>query len=203
MPGSKKIVSEGVTNADIPGAVIEIVTPDWKWSYAAGYAPLPPVISAEPEMHFFIASVTKPFVSIAILQLAEEVKLALDDPIDSYLPLDIAEAIIKSDEITIRQLLDHTSGIADYDEISLILEEYENPGYTVSYEQGMWDSLHDGPLYDPGMGYTYSNVNYILLTLIIDRASGTTYEEYIKEEIINPVGMKNTSVHRSNRLPDP
>ncbi|WP_211529963.1 serine hydrolase domain-containing protein [Methanocalculus chunghsingensis] len=199
----QQIVSDGVTNAEIPGAVIEIETPDWRWRHATGYAALSPPIPAETGMHFFIASVTKPFVSVAILQLAEEGKLALDDPIDSYLPVDIMEAIAMSDEITIRQLLDHTSGIADYDEMSLVLEEYENPGYTVSYEQGMWDSLHAGPLYDPGMGYTYSNVNYILLTLIIDRASGRTYEEYILEYILNPVGMRNTSVHRTNRLPDP
>ncbi|MCP1715193.1 D-alanyl-D-alanine carboxypeptidase [Methanocalculus alkaliphilus] len=199
----QRIVSDGVSNAEIPGTVIEIVTPDWRWSHAAGYASISPVIPAETGMHFFIASVTKPFVSVAILQLAEEGKLALDDPIDSYLPVDIVKAIPKSDEITIRQLLDHTSGIADYDEISLILEAYENPGYIVSYEQGMWDSLHAGPLYDPEMGYTYSNVNYILLTLIIDRVSGTTYEEYIKEHILDPLGMKNTSVHRTNRLPQP
>ncbi|WP_292617109.1 serine hydrolase, partial [Methanocalculus sp. MSAO_Arc1] len=133
----QKIVSEGVTKSGIPGAVVGIVTPDWRWSHAAGYASLSPEIPAEPGMHFFIASVTKPFVAVSILQLAEEGKLALDDPISSYLPVEIAEAIAKSDEITIRQLLDHTSGIADYDERSLILEEYENPGHIVSYEQGM------------------------------------------------------------------
>jgi len=199
----QKIVSEGVTKAGIPGAVVGIVTPDWRWSHAAGYASLSPEIPAEPGMHFFIASVTKPFVAVSILQLAEERKLTLDDPVSSYLPVEIAEAIAKSDKITIRQLLDHTSGIADYDERSLILEEYENPGHIVSYEQGMWDAIHAGPLYDPGMGYTYSNVNYILLTLIIDRTSSTSYEEYVKDHIFTPVGMKNTTVHRTNRLPDP
>ncbi len=199
----QEIVSEGVDGAGIPGAVVGIVTPYWRWSYAAGYASLSPEIPAEPGMHFFIASVTKPFVAVAILQLAEEGKLALDDPIDAYLPVDIAKAVPNSDEITIRQLLDHTSGIADYDEMSLILEEYENPDTIVPYEQGMCDGIHAGPLYDPGMGYTYSNVNYILLTLIIDRTSGTSYEEYIKEHILNPVGMKNTTVHRTNRLPEP
>ncbi len=199
----QKIVSEGVTQAGIPGVVVGIVTPDWRWSYAAGYASLSPEIPAEPGMHFFIASVTKPFVSVAILQLAEEGKLSLNDPINSYLPVEIAEAIEQSDEITIHQLLDHTSGIADYDEMSMILEEYENPEKIISYEQGMWDGIDDDPLYDPGMGYTYSNVNYILLTLIIDRASGTSYEEYIQEQILNPCDMKDTTIHRENRLPDP
>ncbi len=196
-------LTDGVTRAGVPGAIVEIVTPDWRWNYAAGYASISPEIPARPEMHFFIASVTKPFVAVAILQLAEEGKLELDDPIDSYLPVEIAEAIPRSDEITIRQLLDHTSGIADYDERALILEEYENPDTIVPYEQGMWDGIHASPLYDPGEGYTYSNVNYILLTLIIDRVSGTSYEEYIKEHIFSPVGMKNTTVHRNNRLPDP
>lgn len=199
----QRIVSEGVIKAGIPGAVIGIVTPDWRWSYAAGYASLSPEIPAEPGMHFFIASVTKPFVAVSILQLAEKGKLALDDPINSYLPVEITDAISKSDEITIRQLLDHTSGIADYDEMSMIIEEYESPGKIVSYEQGMWDGIDAGPLYDPGMGYTYSNVNYILLTLIIDRASGIPYEEYVQEYIFKPVGMKDTTIHRTNRLPDP
>jgi len=133
----QNIVSDGVTQTGIPGAVVGIVTPDWRWSYAAGYASLSPEIPAEPGMHFFIASVTKPFVSVAILQLAEEGKLSLNDPINSHIPIDIAEAIENSDEITIRQLLDHTSGIADYDEMSMILEEYEKPGKIISYEQGM------------------------------------------------------------------
>ena len=197
------ILTDGITRAAVPGAIVEIITPDWRWSYAAGYASLSPELPAEPWMHFFIASVKKPFVALAILQLAEEGKLALDDSIDAYLPVDIAEAIEKNNDITIRQLLDHTSGIADYDEMSMILEEFENPGHIVSNEQGMWDGIHTGPLYDPGADYTYSNVNYILLTLIIDRASGISYEEYVKEHILIPSGIKNTTIHRTNRLPDP
>ena len=199
----ESIVSAGVQNAGVPGTLIEISTPAWTWNYAAGNASLSPVVPAAPEMRFIIASVTKTFTSVAILQLAEDGELSLDDPIDRWLPADVAERIPESDAITVRQLLDHTSGIADYDEDAIVLAEYEDPDTPVPYQEGMRQGLDASPLYPPGTDYTYSNVNYVLLTLIIDEAAGVPYEDYVTRNILVPAGMNDTFVHRTNHIPGP
>lgn len=199
----ESIVSTGVRNAGVPGTLIEISTPEWTWNYAAGNASLSPAVPATPEMRFIVASVTKTITSVAIQQLAEDGKLALDDPIDRWLPTDVAEEIPESGMITIRQLLDHTSGIADYDEDAIVLEEYRSPNTPVPYREGMRQSLDAGLLYPPGTNYTYSNVNYILLTLIIDEAAGVPYEDYVTRNILVPAGMNDTFVHRTNHIPGP
>ena len=199
----ESIVSAGVRNAGVPGALIEISTPEWTWNHAAGKASLSPEMAATPEMRFIIASVTKTFTSVAILQLAENGKLSLDDPIDRWLPADVAEAIPNSSVITVRHLLDHTSGIADYDEHAILLLEYEDPDTPVPYQVGLRQALDAGPLYPPGTDFTYSNANYILLTLIIDKAAGIPYEDYVTRKILVPVGMNNTFVHRTNHIPGP
>ncbi|WP_332449668.1 serine hydrolase domain-containing protein [Methanoculleus sp.] len=199
----ESIVSTGVLSAGVPGTLIEISTPEWTWNYAAGNASLSPVVPARPEMRFIIASVTKTFTSVAVLQLAEDGRLALDDPIDRRLPADVVKAIPESSTITVRQLLDHTSGIADYDEDAIVLEEYMNPDTPVPYQEGMRQGLDAGPLYPPGTNYTYSNVNYILLTLIIDETAGVPYEDYVTRKILVPAGMNDTFVHRTNHIPGP
>jgi D-alanyl-D-alanine carboxypeptidase len=115
----------------------------------------------------------------------------------------VAERIPESDTITVRRLLDHTSGIADYDEHTILLKEYEDPDTPVPYQVGLRQGLDAGPLYPPGTGYTYSNVNYILLTLIIDEAAGIPYEDYVTRNILVPAGMNDTFVHRTNHIPGP
>jgi D-alanyl-D-alanine carboxypeptidase len=154
-------------------------------------------------MRFLIASVSKTFTSIAVQKLAEENKLSLDDPIERWLPFNLVEKIPNSRVITVRQLLDHTSGIADYDELSIIIREYQDPDVPVTYQTAMWQGINASPLYPPGTNYTYSNVNYILLTLIIDNASGVPYEDYVTRNIFVPVGMNDTFIHETNHIPGP
>ena len=197
------IISSGITKAGVPGIQVEISTPQWTWNSAAGNASLSPAIPAQPDMRFVIASVTKTFTSAAILKLVDEGKLSLDDPINRWLPADVAKKIPNSSVITVRQLLDHTSGIADYDEMGIIDTEYVKPDTPVSYQTAMWQGINESPLYPPGAGYTYSNVNYILLTLIIDKAAGVPYEDYLTRNIFIPTGMNDTFIHRTNQITGP
>jgi len=196
-------IDEGINKTGVPGTQIEVAAPDWTWNSAAGNASLSPAVPATPGMRFIIASVTKTFTSVAVLKLAEEGKLSLDDTIDRWLPADVSQKIENSSVITVRQLLDHTSGIPDYDEMAMVLQEYESPDTPVPYQHGMWDAIDAGPLYPPGGGYTYSNVNYILLTLIIDRAAGVPFEDYVTRKIFVPSGMNDTFVHRTNHITGP
>ncbi|MDP2796554.1 MAG: serine hydrolase domain-containing protein [Methanoregula sp.] len=197
------IISSGIIKADVPGIQIEISSPEWTWNSAAGNASLSPGIPARPGMRFLIASVTKVFTSVAVQKLAEEGKLSLNDPIDRWLPPDVSQKIPNSLMITVRQLLDHTSGIADYDEMGIIDTELDSPDTTVPYQVSMSQGINNSPLYPPGAGYTYSNVNYILLTLIIDKAAGVPYEDYLTRNIFVPAGMNDTFIHRTNLIPGP
>ncbi|MCX6688531.1 MAG: serine hydrolase [Methanoregula sp.] len=197
------IISSGITKAGVPGIQIAISTPQWTWNSAAGNSSLSPAIPAQPDMRFVIASVTKSFTGVAIAKLVDDGKLSLDDPINRWLPEDVAKKIPNSSAITVRQLLDHTSGIADYDEMGIIDTELESPDAPVSYQTAMWQGISASPLYPPGAGYTYSNVNYILLTLVIDKAAGVPYEDYMTRNIFVPAGMNDTFIHRTNQIPGP
>jgi len=105
--------------------------------------------------------------------------------------------------ITVRQLLDHTSGIADYNEDSINLQEYRNPDVPVPYQTGLLQGINASPLYPPGTNFTYSNVNYILLTLIIDNAAGVPYEDYVTRTILVPLSLNDTFIQETNHIPGP
>lgn len=201
--GMQTLIEDEIENAGIPGILIEVVTPEWTWKSAAGSSSPLTGEPANPDMRFLIASVTKSVTSIAIQKLAEEGKLDLADPIEKWLPAELMDRIPNGKEMTIRQLLDHTSGIADYDEQSINLEELHNPDVPVPYQVSLEQGLSASPLFSPGTNYTYSNVNYILLTLIIDAASGIPYEDYVTRNIIIPAGLNDTFIQHTNHIPGP
>jgi D-alanyl-D-alanine carboxypeptidase len=199
----QQMMDSGIRTAGIPGAVVEISTPRWTWKGAAGNASPLTGEPAQPGMRFLIASVSKTFTSLAVQKLVEKKKLSLDDPIARYLSADLVAKIANGNLITVRQLLDHTSGIADYDEDSINLQEYQNPEIPVPYQTGLWQGINASPLSLPGTNYTYSNVNYILLTLIVDNASRVPYEDYMTRTILVPAGMNDTFIKETNLIPGP
>lgn len=199
----QQMIGAQIRDTGIPGMQIEIATPEGTWDSAAGNTSPGSGEPAQPGMRFLIASVSKTFTSVAVQKLAEDKKLSLDDPIDRWLPVDLVAKIPNGHIITVRQLLDHTSGIADYDENSIILQEYLDPDTPVPYQTGLEQGLGASPLYPPGTNYTYSNVNYILLTLIIDKAAGVPYEDYATRTILVPLGMNDTFFQQTNHIPGP
>jgi D-alanyl-D-alanine carboxypeptidase len=199
----QQTMDTAIIAAGIPGAVVEIETPRWTWTSAAGKASPITGEPAQPGMRFLIASVSKTFTSVSVQKLAEEGKLSLDDPISRWLTADLVKRIPNGDKITVRQLLDHTSGIADYNEDSINTEEYQNPDVPVPYQTGLEQGIKASPLFTPGTNFTYSNVNYILLTLIIDKAAGVPYEDYVTRNIFVPAGMDDTFIQETNHIPGP
>lgn len=153
---------------------------------SSGYADQAAETPMEDDALFEIASCTKPFTAIAIMQLAEQGKLALDDPISKHLP----DIPANCKAITIRHLLSHTSGI---------------PG---SNSNGRGDDvrkvipafLAGGPRTRPGSRYAYWNQGYSLLSEIIARASGTSYTATVAKQIFSPAGMT-ASCFTGDQLP--
>jgi CubicO group peptidase (beta-lactamase class C family) len=150
------------------------------FSKGYGYADQEKKIENKTDTVFHIASLSKPFTAVSILQLEEKGKLSTEDRLSKYFP-----DFPRGDEITIHQLLNHSSGIPEL----LKLVEHSNK-YTTNE---MVDVIKKAELeFKPGSKFSYSNSNYLLLALIIEKGSGLKISDYIEENIFIPAKMKHS-----------
>lgn len=170
-----------------PGCIAGVFTPDGEWFEAKGEADVEAGIPMKTTDPMRIGSITKSFTSTVILQLCDEGKLKLDDRLSKYVP-DFPNA----DRITVYQLLCHTSGLMTWEEIeSVRLGIKESPeGWTI---EKLIKIIGEQPLLsEPGTEYHYSNINYFLLGMIIEKVTGSTLEKQIELRITEPLDMKKT-----------
>ena len=153
---------------------------------ACGRASLELDVPLAPEHVFRIGSVTKQFAAAAVLKLAEEGKLLLDDPLTRFVP-----GYPDGDAITVRMLLDHTSGIRSYTSIEAIMA-----GGGIMQDlstAALIDSFKDEPTdFPPGQGWAYNNSGYVLVGAVIEAASGKSWHAYLEEAFFGPLGMDHT-----------
>jgi CubicO group peptidase (beta-lactamase class C family) len=140
-----------------------------------------------PDTRFRLGSITKQFTAMLILQLVEQGKIKLDGKISDYLP-DYRKDI--GEKVTIHHLLTHTSGIPSYTGLPNFRQDvsrnpYEVDGFVKKYASG-------DLLFEPGSKFAYNNSGYFLLGAIIEHVTGKTYEQVLKQKILDPVGMKDT-----------
>ncbi|MGF6271933.1 D-alanyl-D-alanine carboxypeptidase [Massilia sp. UYP11] len=181
--------------AEDPGATV-IVVKDGKTVFrkAYGAADVAARTPLTPGTVLRLGSITKQFTAVAILMLAEEGKLALNDPITRFFP----DYPTQGKVITVEHLLTHTSGIVSYtskpDYVSTMAQDF-----TVAR---MIDGFRNDPLeFEPGTTFSYNNSGYFLLGAIIEKVSGMTYAGFLERRIFTPLGMKDTAyegVERSN-----
>jgi len=147
-----------------------------------------------PDTKFRIGSNTKQFTATAILQLAQQGKLSIDDPISKY----YAEAPPAWDKVTIKTLLDHTSGIPSYTAIPGFFQSEARLPHT---PEALIKLTRDKPLeFEPGSKYAYDNSGYILLGYVIEKVSGQPYAAYLQDHIFGPLGMKNSGYDSASRI---
>lgn len=175
-------------SGNVPGASVLVVKDD-KVVFSKGYGltNLEEKTAASPQTHYRLASVTKQFTAAAILTLAEQGRLSLDDSVRKHLPSLPAHA----DAITIRHLLMHTSGLIDYEDII-------PDGTTRQLKDVDVLRLLESPhptYFAPGSSYRYSNTGYAFLALIVEKASGKTFPHFLRESIFMPIGMKEAVAH--------
>jgi D-alanyl-D-alanine carboxypeptidase len=169
----------------IPGATV-IVLKDHQVVYeeAFGLSDVEKHIPASSETHYEIGSITKQFTAAAIVRLSEAGKVNLDAPVATYLP-----AVPHAGEITVRQLLTQTSGLPDY----LDGPDIDRAGTQPATFEQLLARIADKPLaFTPGSGWQYSNTNYLVLGEIVELASGERYDDYIRRQLLEPVGMTST-----------
>lgn len=149
---------------------------------AYGLADVDKHVRATPATNYRLASVTKQFTAAAILKLADDGKLSLDDPVKRWLPS------LPQENVTIRQLLSHTGGLIDYEDVI----PAGTPGQLLDADVLRLLESQNRTYFEPGTKYQYSNSGYALLALIVERASGQSFASFLRERIFLPLGMTNT-----------
>jgi D-alanyl-D-alanine carboxypeptidase len=159
------------------------------FTHAYGLAHISPDKPATPEMRYSIGSISKQFTAAAILLLQEQGKLKLDDPVGKYIP-----DLTRGNEITIRQVLSHTSGYQDYWPEDYLMTPMMKP----TTGQYILDTWAKKPLdFEPGTQWQYSNTNFVIAGMIVEKVSGQKLMEFLGEHIFHPLGMK--SVYDSDQ----
>jgi CubicO group peptidase (beta-lactamase class C family) len=176
-------VTEVLTKTGVPSASIAVIKAGQiVYVSAYGDACLEPKKAAAPEMRYSIGSISKQFTATAILLLAQDGKLSLDDKISKYLP-----NLTRANEISIRQILSHTSGYQDYWPQDYLMPLMKTPT-TAEKIMNMWAKK---PLdFEPGTKWQYSNTGYVIAGAIVEKVSGTSLFSFLQERIFKPLLMK-------------
>jgi len=178
-------VQQVIDKTHVPSASVGIVQNGHITYIAAfGQARLSPAMAASPDMHYAIGSISKQFTAACVLLLAEEGKLTLDDPVSKYFP-----ELTRAGDVTIRNLLSHTSGYEDY-----APQDYTIPAWTKpTTAQAVVHEWATKPLdFDPGTQYQYSNTNFNIVGLIVEKASGQPFWKFLSARVLTPLRLTRT-----------
>jgi D-alanyl-D-alanine carboxypeptidase len=156
-----------------------------------------------PDDRFRAGSIAKIFVSVVTLQLVEEGRFSLDDPLPAVLPESITSKFPGSNEITVRMLLNHSSGIPEWISPTVIGEIASNPTKVWDVNEFLDLAAGQPPLFAPGASYHYSNTDYNLLGLIIEGATGRSWRDEVTERVIRPLHLQNTLLPESGDVSIP
>jgi D-alanyl-D-alanine carboxypeptidase len=188
-----------IVAAGASGALAEFRDGTSSWRGVSGVAELGTARPVPVNGRFRIASVTKTYLATVVLQLVGEGRVRLEDTIGRWLP----GVVPNSDRITVRQLLQHTSGVYDY--TYRFAEIFPSTGELVRQRYRHW-SLEDlvaltvgqPPVFEPGTSSSYSNTNYILLALIVQRIAHQGFREAIERRVLRPLRLRDTELPGDN-----
>jgi D-alanyl-D-alanine carboxypeptidase len=205
------ILARGLA-AGIPGLAMA-VSREGELLYlgAAGVSNLEAQTPVRPDDRFRIYSIAKAFAATVVLQLVDEGVLSLDDTVTAWLDSDAVKAIPNVDQVTIRQLLDHTSGIYDF------ADDTDSPFWADAFlgPNADWTRIwtiddllayataeNHAPYFMPGEGHHYSNTGYLLLGLIVEAATGNTYGDELQRRVLDPLSLENTFLAEGGSIPE-
>ena len=198
----EEVVQQAVEEFEIPG-IAAYIKADGQAPLiaAAGVSDLDSGQALKDTDQFRIYSVTKSFTALVTLQLIEEGILSLDDPVDKWLPESVVGSVPHHEQMTIRQLLSHSSGAYDYTSSEMermppffeqLLASPETRSHWYTPQELIDFSTQFPPYFAPGEGATYSNTGYVIMGLIIEAATGNDIEDEMHARIIEPLGLTST-----------
>jgi D-alanyl-D-alanine carboxypeptidase len=188
---------DGFVGAGVPGAIVLVRDGDQIVRLASGYRNLAAKTPLRPTDRFRVGSVTKSFVATVVLQLVGEGRLALDDTVERWLP----GLVPNGDHITVRELLNHTSGLFDYTADPRFI------GRALRDRAAIWSprrvlrlATSHAPGFAPGARWAYSNTGYIVLGLIVEAATGHQIGTELRRRIFEPLRLRATSFDSTPRI---
>lgn len=186
---------------DFSGSILVARDQEAVYSGTFGRANIEHGVANTSSTHFKAASITKAFTAVLVLQLRDEGKLSLDATIDTYLPDYAGEG---ASQVLVRQLLNHTSGIENFDKITSASEAIERglPAYQLphSSDQLLREFASGKLVAKPGTQFSYNNGDYIILGKIIEKLRGKTYPEVLRERILAPLKMSDSGMLEQSRI---
>lgn len=183
-------VREIISITGTPGAAVAVSIDGEIRAGGVGFADLDARDPLPGDAQFPLYSITKTYLAIAIQRLAEAGRIGLDDRLATVLP-DRAPA----QPVTLRQLLNHTAGVPDYEGTpSYSADLRRDPTTPWTTDQFLERTLGDGLLFDPGSGWRYSNIGYLLLRLVIERVTGSSLRDALHGLVIDPLALRDTTV---------
>ncbi|WP_186802561.1 serine hydrolase domain-containing protein [Lacrimispora celerecrescens] len=188
---------------DFRGCVLIQIGNETVFQKSFGYADLPNKIPNENDTKFATASAGKVFVAVGILQLIERGLLNFDDEIGNIFNFHLKDI---DGTITIEELLTHTSGIPDYFDEG-VMSDYEElwrdfPNYKIRSNKDLLPLFIDKPMmYPRGSRFQYNNTGFVVLAMIIEKITGSVFDEYLRENVFAPCGMVSTGYYELDRLP--
>lgn len=186
---------QALDQTGVPSASVAIVQHGKiVYTQAYGKAKLDPPVPATPAMRYSIGSISKQFTAAALLLLEQQGKLSIDDPVSKYIP-----DLTRANEVTIRMLLSHTAGYQDF-----WPEDYLMPPMRESTTaQHILDVWAKKPLdFDPGTRWQYSNTNYVIAGLIVEKVSGIPLMKFLQANVFKPLDMQSVWNSDAERLGD-
>jgi CubicO group peptidase (beta-lactamase class C family) len=177
------IAQQALTTTGVPSASVAVVqNGNIAYVQAYGSARLDPKLAARPGMPYSVGSISKQFTASAVLMLQEQGKLSLEDPVSKFLP-----GLTRSDEVTIRELLSHTSGYQDYWPQDYVFSLMLQPTTAEAILSGWARKPLD---FHPGTKWQYSNTNYVIAGLIVEKVAGMPLLQLLHQRVFDPLNMK-------------
>jgi len=186
----EKIIDDWRVESNVPGVAVGISLPGRdEILIASGEANMEEHVPLKVDDQFQVASISKTFIAVEILRLAEDGRLGLDDPLNIHLP-----GTPHGDVVTIRQLLSHRSGYFDpiEDDPEFIPEVAKHPEKQWTWDEMLALSFKHNLFFDPGTGYDYSNTNYLLLGTVIEKVTEQRLGQVLTSDLIAPLHLEHT-----------
>lgn len=192
-------IEQVMAAASVPGVIVGIWGPNGHYVRAFGVADKETGAPMKSDFYSRIGSVTKTFTVTGILQLADQGKVALDDPIAKYI-----DGVPQGDVITLRELARMQSGLVNYSATTGFQQALAaDPRRHFAPPELLGWAFAEPAVFPPGQGFQYSNTNTILLGLVVEKVSGQPLPDYVRDHILAPLGLSHTSFPTTNAFPDP
>jgi CubicO group peptidase (beta-lactamase class C family) len=191
----ENLINQKITSGTIPSVTVAVAEEgNLIYEKAFGWADVENKIKSTPDMSYQLASATKPITATGLMVLNRKGIINIDSSVEDYIkPLQFHEYEGKSSDVTIKHLLNHTSGLGTYFDITYADEEVQFVGFEEAFKRY-------GNLYHPsGVICEYSNLGYGLIDHIISKQSGKSFAQYMENEVFTPLGMRNSFVGKTNR----